>query len=71
MPRKLREVRRDYMQAGFIEYRGKGKGSHRKYIHPLGVVATVSGKDSADAHAYQENQLKKKLAEVQNRKERQ
>ena len=71
MPRKLREVRRDYMQAGFIEHRGKGKGSHRKYIHPLGVVATVSGKDNADAHAYQENQLKKKLAEVQNRKERQ
>ena len=69
MPRKLREVRRDYRQAGFIEHRGKG--SHRKYIHPLGVVATVSGKDGADAHAYQENQLKKKLAEVQDRKEHQ
>lgn len=68
MPRKVREVRRDYRQAGFIEERSGGKGSHRKYIHPLGVVATVSGRDGADAQAYQENQLKQKLAEVERRK---
>lgn len=68
MPRKVREVRKDYKQAGFIEKRSRGKGSHWKYIHPLGVVATVSGRDGADAQAYQENQLKQKLAEVERRR---
>lgn len=62
MPRKIRELIKDLEKAGFIN-RG-GKGSHRNYIHPSGVVLTISGKLGEDAKHYQEKIIKQKIQEV-------
>ncbi len=62
MPRKIRELIKDLEKAGFIN-RG-GKGSHRNYIHPSGVVLTISGKLGDDAKHYQEKLIKQKIQEV-------
>ena len=64
MPRKTREIIRDYERAGFA-YSGS-KGSHRKYKHPSGVTAIVSGGLGDDADRYMEKQLAQKLREVKN-----
>jgi len=52
MPRKIRQLIKELEQAGFIN-RG-GKGSHRNFIHPKGVVLTISGKLGDDVKHYQE-----------------
>lgn len=62
MPRKIKELIKDLEKAGFIN-RG-GKGSHRNYIHPSGVVLTISGKLGDDAKHYQEKIIKQKIQEV-------
>ncbi len=50
MPKKVRELEADLRAVGFQELPGRGKGSHRLWIHrSSGVRATVSGKPSADA----------------------
>lgn len=48
-----------------MEAIGGGKGSHRKFLHPRfpGAV-TVSGKPGDDAKAYQEQQIKRAIDEV-------
>ncbi|MBC8376141.1 MAG: type II toxin-antitoxin system HicA family toxin [FCB group bacterium] len=60
MPRKIRELIVELKAAGFID-RG-GKGSHRNFSHPKGVIVTLSGKSGSDAKPYQEklvaNQIK-------------
>ena len=62
MPRKVRELLRELMQAGFV---GKGgKGSHRNLRHPSGVRVTISGKDGDNAKPYQERELAKALNEA-------
>jgi predicted RNA binding protein YcfA (HicA-like mRNA interferase family) len=49
MPRKIRELVSDLVNAGFEERRGKG--SHRNYRHPLVTkVVTISGRDGDDAN---------------------
>lgn len=55
MPRKIRELVKDLMDAGFAIVPGAGKGSHRKFTHPNypGAV-TLSGQDGDDARNYQE-----------------
>ena len=63
MPRKIRQLIKELEQAGFIN-RG-GKGSHRNFIHPMGVVLTISGKLGDDAKHYQENEVVKKIKESQ------
>ena len=62
MPRKIRELIKDLEQAGFRN-RG-GKGGHRNYIHPSGIVLTLSGKPGDDALRYQEKLVKQKINEV-------
>jgi predicted RNA binding protein YcfA (HicA-like mRNA interferase family) len=62
MPRKVRQLIKDLEDAGFIN-RG-GKGSHRNYLHPSGVIITVSGKLGDDAKPYQEKMVKQKIREV-------
>lgn len=62
MPRKIRELIRDLKRAGFSD-RG-GKGNHRNFIHPTGVVLTISGKVGDDAKPYQEKLVKQKIAEA-------
>jgi predicted RNA binding protein YcfA (HicA-like mRNA interferase family) len=62
MPRKIRELIKDLEKIGFVN-RG-GKGSHRNYIHPSGVILTLSGKLGDDAKPYQEKLVKQKIDEV-------
>ena len=62
MPKKMRDLIKDLEKRSFVN-RG-GKGSHRNYIHPSGVVLTVSGKLGDDAKPYQEKLVKQKIDEV-------
>ncbi len=62
MPKKIRELIKELKQAGFIN-RG-GKGSHKNFRHPSGVLLTLSGKTGDDAKPYQEKMVKQKIKEV-------
>lgn len=62
MPKKIRELVSMLEKSGFTN-RG-GKGSHRNFIHPLGVKITISGKLGNDALKYQVNEVNLKIAEV-------
>ena len=66
MPRKVRELIRDLLDAGFYEIPGGGKGSHRKYSHVryAGAV-TLSGAPGEDAKHYQEKQTRRAIERVQ------
>jgi predicted RNA binding protein YcfA (HicA-like mRNA interferase family) len=59
LPRKVRELVRDLLDAGFVIVPGGGRGSHRKFTHANypGAV-TLSGQDGNDAKEYQERQVK-------------
>ena len=62
MPRKIKELIKNLEKAGFIK-RG-GKGSHRNFIHPFGIVLTISGRAGDDAKPYQEKLVNQKIQEV-------
>ncbi|MBF0105294.1 MAG: type II toxin-antitoxin system HicA family toxin [Deltaproteobacteria bacterium] len=62
MPRKIKEIIRDLVKAGFCD-RG-GKGSHKNFRHPKGINITISGKPGEDAKPYQEKTLKLALKEA-------
>jgi predicted RNA binding protein YcfA (HicA-like mRNA interferase family) len=62
MPKKIRELIATLERAGFVN-KG-GKGSHRNYLHPSGVKATISGNLGDDALKYQEKEVLSKLNEV-------
>jgi predicted RNA binding protein YcfA (HicA-like mRNA interferase family) len=66
VPRKVRELVRDLLDAGFYEIPGGGKGSHRKFSHVryLGAV-TLSGASGDDAKRYQEKQVRHAIELVQ------
>jgi predicted RNA binding protein YcfA (HicA-like mRNA interferase family) len=65
VPRKIRELIRDLMDAGFYEI-GGGKGSHRKFGHlQYRGAVTLSGPAGGDAKHYQEKQVRKAIEEVQ------
>lgn len=66
MPRKVRELVRDLLDAGFYEILRGGKGSHRKFTHAryAGAV-TLSGSVGDDAKPYQEKQVSRAIEEVQ------
>ncbi len=66
MPRKIRELIIELEKAGFVN-RG-GKGSHRNYIHPEGIVVTISNSLGSDAKPYQEKLVKQKIREIKNEK---
>ena len=60
MPRKKRDIRRDYRRAGFIE--DPGKGSHTVFRHPLVQKSyAVAGHDGDDAKRYDEDNLREAL----------
>lgn len=62
VPRKIRELARDLLRAGFIN-RG-GKGSHRNFVHPsVPQPITLSGKDGDDALQYQEKAVRLAIEE--------
>ena len=62
MPKKIRELISMLEKAGFSN-RG-GKGSHRNFLHPSGVIVTISGKLGSDALKYQEKEVKSIIAEA-------
>ena len=63
MPRKIRQIIRDLEKAGF-QFE-PGKGSHRKYRHPLTTdVVIVSGQLGDDCRSYQEKDLRNALANL-------
>jgi predicted RNA binding protein YcfA (HicA-like mRNA interferase family) len=62
MPKKIRELIRDLMNAGFVD-RG-GKGSHRNFTHSCGAKITLSGNPSQDAKRYQERDVGKAIGGV-------
>jgi len=66
VPRKVRELVRDLVDAGFYEIPGGGKGSHRKFSHVRypGAV-TLSGASGNDAKHYQEKQVRHAIELVQ------
>ena len=59
----MRQLIADLQKAGFVN-RG-GKGSHRNFIHPKGVRATVSGHPGDDAFPYQERHVRQKIEDAQ------
>ena len=61
MPKKVRDLIRELAMAGFTD-RG-GKGSHRNFMHPSGIVLTVSGRKGDDAKPYQLKLVKEKIEE--------
>lgn len=59
MARKIKQLIKELEKAGFNN-RG-GKGSHRNFIHPKGIVITISGKLGSDAKHYQEKEVEIKI----------
>ena len=65
MPRKIRQLLADLRSSGFMEIRSRGKGSHRKLLHPeFPGAVTLSGKLGDDAKPYQERQVRRAVEEV-------
>ncbi|WP_072016171.1 type II toxin-antitoxin system HicA family toxin [Leptolyngbya sp. KIOST-1] len=65
MPRKIRELKAQISQAGFIYLPKRGKGSHERWKHPLlPKTLTISGKDGDDVPRYLEKQVSQLLAEL-------
>ncbi len=62
MPRKVRQLIADLVQAGFVD-RG-GKGSHRNFTHPKGVRVTISGNPGDDVKHYQERDVRRAIEAV-------
>ncbi len=67
MPRKIRQLKSDLRKAGFVEQTERGKGSHAVWEHPTvpEAMVTLSGKNGADAQAYQEKTVREAIAHVQ------
>lgn len=65
MPKKIRELKKMLLQAGFELEKKRGKGSHTIWKHPKyrGSI-TISGKDSKDAQPYQEKDVKQAIKQV-------
>ena len=62
MPQKIRTLIKMLEAAGFVN-RG-GKGSHRNYLHPKGIMVTISGNPGDDALKYQEKEVARAIKEV-------
>jgi predicted RNA binding protein YcfA (HicA-like mRNA interferase family) len=64
MPRKVRELIKDLVEAGFVE--SGGKGSHRKFIHvKVTKIVVLSGQLGDDARRYQEKAIRTAIKESQ------
>jgi len=63
VPRKLRELIADLKRAGFVQE--PARGSDRKFRHPKGVTAVLSGhSEGADALPYQERHVHQVIEET-------
>lgn len=65
MPKKIRELKKILLKAGFT-YR-QGKGSHTFWTHPLILdePITIAGKDGDDAKLYLEKAIEKRLKKLE------
>jgi predicted RNA binding protein YcfA (HicA-like mRNA interferase family) len=65
MPKKIRELKKLLLQAGFT-YR-PGKGSHTIWSHFLlpNEPITIAGKDGDDAKTYLEKQVNQRLKKLE------
>jgi predicted RNA binding protein YcfA (HicA-like mRNA interferase family) len=63
MPRKIRQLIADLERAGFSKV--PTKSSHRKYRHASGATVILAGQSGADAHHYQEKDVKLAIAATQ------
>ena len=62
MPRKIRELIADLCRAGFAPE--PARGSHRKFRHPKGITAILSGhREGDDAKPDQEKQVRQQIEE--------
>jgi predicted RNA binding protein YcfA (HicA-like mRNA interferase family) len=61
MPKKIRELEAALKKAGFLCF--PGRGSHRKWKHPLGPLFVMSGKPGDDAKRYQERETVQAILE--------
>jgi predicted RNA binding protein YcfA (HicA-like mRNA interferase family) len=67
MPRKIRELKAELSQKGFMFLPKRGKGSHERWRHPLlNKTLTIPGKDGDDVPLYLEKQLRNLLVELKN-----
>ena len=71
MPRKVRQLEADLGRAGFALVKDRGKGSHRWWQHPTGVRVSLSGQAGADAHDYQEKEVRDAIREAKRREAQQ
>jgi len=70
MPRKIRELKQDLKQAGFVNVSKRGKGSHSYWEHPnYSQPVILSDKDGADAKPYQEKAVAKAIKAVRKNNE--
>ena len=60
MPRKIRQLVADLESAGFLKI--PTTSSHRKYRHAIGTTVILSGQSGADAHRYQEKDVRRAIA---------
>ena len=64
MPKKVRELVRNLIQAGWQFEKG-GKSSHRKFRHAKVTRKVIlSGQDGADAKPYQEKDVERAINEA-------
>ncbi|MCL4203648.1 MAG: type II toxin-antitoxin system HicA family toxin [Pirellulaceae bacterium] len=57
MPKKIRELVADLLDAGFLEH--GGKGSHQDFVHPnVTKPVTLSGRLGDDAKKFQERAVR-------------
>jgi predicted RNA binding protein YcfA (HicA-like mRNA interferase family) len=65
VPRKIRDILKDYYDAEFFVVKGAGKGDHRKLRHEKYSGSIIlDGKDGDDCRQYQERDLKKALNQL-------
>lgn len=62
VPRKLRQLIADLEREGFV--RVATRSSHRKYRHAAGTTVILSGQTGADAHHYQEKEVRRAISEA-------
>lgn len=65
MPKKVRELKKILLKAGFTSR--QGKGSHTFWTHPLILdePITIAGKDGDDAKLYLEKAVEKRLKKLE------
>ncbi|PNC18123.1 hypothetical protein CXU22_05660 [Akkermansia muciniphila] len=67
MPPTIRQLVAELRKAGF-ENSGKGKGSHRRYVHQTSCTfVTICGHDGDDAKPYMIKHVKEKIEEAKSK----